>query len=504
MTDTTGAAPRPTEAPEPGRPIVFRNGTVVTMDDAHTVHDKADVLVVDGRIAEIGPSLTVPDGTFEIDAAGGIVMPGMIDSHRHMWQTAMRAYGSDWTLTQYFVWYYLEHGRAFRPQDYWAGNALSTLDAIESGITTTVDWSHGLQTIEHAEAAIDALVSSPGRYVMGFGNIFAGPWEWTADPAYRRTVEAAIRDPRLAGVQLAFDVTGDPAFPEKAAFEVARELDVRVTTHAGVWGATNDDGVRLMHEHGYMEPGTVYVHAATLSQDSYQRIAATGGIVSLSTESEQSCGQGYPPSHALREHDIPVSLSVDTSVWFSADLFSAMRTTLGADRSWEHLSAHELGETVTHSRLRSQHVVEWATRGGAKAIGRDSELGALEKGRLADVVLLKNDHSPTMFPLVNVYGHIAMQASRGDVHTVLVNGDAKKYDGKLVGVDLAPLRAKLEDTVEHLRSTLGEEQWAAGMNPEIPETKVLDNPYMYTDYRTHATHAAFETQAPTMGETARD
>lgn len=85
-----------------------------------------------------------------------------------------------------------------------------------------------------------------------------------------------------------------------------------------------------------------------------------------------------------------------------------------------------------------------------------------------------------------------------------VNGDAKKYDGKLVGVDLAPLRAKLEDTVEHLRSTLGEEQWAAGMNPEIPETKVLDNPYMYTDYRTHATHAAFETQAPTMGETARD
>lgn len=483
------------QRPLPGQPIVFRGGTVVTMDDGGTIHDRADVLIVGDRIAEIGPEITAPNDVYEIDATGGIVMPGMIDSHRHMWQTAMRAYGSDWTLTQYFVWYYLEHGKAFRPQDYWAGNALSTLDAIESGITSTVDWSHGLQSVEHADAAIDALVASPGRYVMGFGNIFAGPWEWTADPAYRRVIESAIGDTRLAGVQLAFDVTGDPAFPERAAFEVARDLGVRVTTHAGVWGATNDDGVRLMHEHGFMEEGTVYVHAATLSEDSYQRIAATGGIVSLSTESEQSCGQGYPPSHALRSHDIPVSLSVDTSVWFSADLFSAMRTTLGADRSWEHLTAHSAGDTITHSHLRAQHVVEWATRGGAKAIGRDHELGSLEAGKLADVVLLKNDDSPTMFPILNPYGHIAMQASRGDVHTVLVGGEVKKLDGVLVEGDIAKVRSAIENTVEHLRATLGEEAWRAGMSPEIPETKVLDNPYMYTDYRTDATHSAHETHA---------
>ena len=144
----------------------------------------------------------------------------------------------------------------------------------------------------------------------------------------------------MLGFQMAFDVTGDPAFPEKAAFEVARDLGVPVTTHAGVWGATNDDGIRLMHENGFMTPGNVYVHAATLSADSYHRIAATGGSVSVSTESEQSCGQGYPPTWALRSHDIPVSLSMDTSVWWSGDLFSAMRTTLGADRAREHLEAH--------------------------------------------------------------------------------------------------------------------------------------------------------------------
>src|SRR5260370_23687554 len=101
-------------------------------------------------------------------------------------------------------------------------------------------------------------------------------------------------------LQMAFDVTGAPAFPEQAAFEVAGDLGVPVTTHAGVWGATNDDGIRLMHEHGFMTPSTIYVHAATLTRDSYNRIAATGGTASVSTESEQSPGQGYPPTWRLR------------------------------------------------------------------------------------------------------------------------------------------------------------------------------------------------------------
>ena len=102
-----------------------------------------------------------------------------------------------------------------------------------------------------------------------------------------------------------------------------------------------------MHEHGFMTPQTTYVHAATLDTDSYLRIAATGGSVSVATESEQSAGQGYPPTWQVRSYDIPVSLSMDTSVWWSGDLFSAMRTTLGADRSREHLEAHVDGDTVT-------------------------------------------------------------------------------------------------------------------------------------------------------------
>ncbi|WP_210418173.1 amidohydrolase family protein [Ruania zhangjianzhongii] len=477
---------RPADLPT-DRPVLFRGGTVLTMDDAHTVLTDADVLVVDKVIAAVGQRLDVPEGTVEIDARGGIVMPGMIDTHRHLWQTAMRGYGADWTLTQYFVWYYLEHGMKFRPEDVYAGNLLGGLEALDAGVTTTVDWSHGLRTIDHAEAAVDALEEVPGRFVFGYGNIFAGPWEWATAPEFSNFVQRRLRGSDMLGFQMAFDVTGDPAFPEKAAFEVARELGAGVTTHAGVWGATNDDGIRLMHEHGFMTPETVYVHSATLSDDSYQRIAATGGSVSVSSESESSCGQGYPSSWAIRAHGIPVSLSMDTSVWWSGDLFSAMRATLASDRAREHLEAHANGDTVTNIALRAEQVVDWATRGGAKTLGLDAITGSLEVGKKADVVLLKNDSSPAMFPLLNPYGHVAFQAQRADVHTVVVDGRVVKHEHRLLGDHVAGARRSIEDTVGYLQSTLGAEGWAEGMSPDIPETKILDNPYMYTEYRSAAT-----------------
>jgi cytosine/adenosine deaminase-related metal-dependent hydrolase len=211
--------------------------------------------------------------------------------------------------------------------------------------------------------------------------------------------------------------------------------------------------------------------------------------VSVSTESEQSAGQGYPPTWQVRSYDIPVSLSQDTSVWWSGDLFSAMRTTLGADRAREHLEAHVAGDTVTNLHLRAEHVVDWATRGGARALGRD-DLGSLEPGKKADVVLIKNDHSPVSFPLVNPYGHVAFQSQRGDVHTVVVDGRVVKHEHRLVGYDGDAVRRTVQATVDHLMATLGEDAWRDGMHPELPTDTVLDNPYQYTDYKSEATRSA--------------
>jgi len=98
-----------------GRPVVFRNATVLTIDPSLGMIERGDVLVVDNRIAEVGRQINAPDSAVEIDASGGILMPGMVDTHRHMWQTALRGFGADWTLTNYFQFYYLNWSKIFRP-----------------------------------------------------------------------------------------------------------------------------------------------------------------------------------------------------------------------------------------------------------------------------------------------------------------------------------------------------------------------------------------------------
>ena len=269
-------------------------------------------------------------------------------------------------------------------------------------------------------------------------------------------------------MQLAFDVTGDPSFPERAAFEVARELGLPVTTHAGVWGATNDDGIRLMHENGFATPETVYVHAATLDTDSYLRIAASGGSISVSTESEQSAGQGYPPTWQVRRYDIPVSLSMDTSVWWSGDLFSAMRSTLGADRAREHLEAHVAGETVTSAHLRAEHVVGWATRGGAAgaAAGRPGQPRAGPEGRRgADQERQLAGVLPAAQP-VRARGVPGPAGRRA-------HGDHRRPGGQATstgwsGSTWQKARSAVAATVDYLRADMGEDVWEAGMHPELP------------------------------------
>ncbi len=465
-----------------GRPVVFRNATVLTIDPSLGMIESGDVLVVDKRIAAVGRQLVAPDDAVEIDATDGILMPGMVDTHRHMWQTALRGFGADWTLTNYFQFYYLNWGKIFRAEDIYAGNLLAAIEAVDAGVTTSVDWSHGLQTVEYADAAADALEAVPGRFVLAYGNLLGAPWEWTKAPEFADFIRRRIDGHGdMLRMQIAFDVPGDPAFPEKAAFEVARDFNLSVTTHAGVWGATNDNGIRLMHDHGFMTPSTVYVHVATLSDDSYQRIVATGGHASVSAESEDSAGQGYPPTWQLRRHNIPVSLSMDTSVWWSADLFSAMRATLNADRSREHLEAHKRNETVVLNHLRAEQVVNWATLGGAQAFGMDSFIGSITPGKKADLVLIKNDQSPAMFPLLHPYGHVVFQAGRGDVHTVMIDGNVVKYDHRLLGIDLNNVRQAVAKTVEYAKSKIGEQAWNEGMNPEKAETELIDNPYRYSD-----------------------
>ncbi len=119
--------------------------------------------------------------------------------------------------------------------------------------------------------------------------------------------------------------------------------------------------------------------------------------------------------------------------------------------------------------------------GGAQALGMDSLIGSITPGKKADLVLIKNDESPAMFPIIHPYGHVVFQAGRGDVHTVMVDGKVLKYDHHLLGINLARAKEAVGKTVEYARAKMGEDAWAEGMVREQAQVQSIANPYKYSE-----------------------
>ena len=136
-----------------GSRLLIENGYVLSMDDALGELERGSVLVEDDRIAAVAPAIDAPDAE-RIDARGMVVMPGFVDTHRHTWQTALRAICADWTLMEYFRGIRINISPSTRPTDVYAGNYVGALEALDAGVTTILDFSHCNNTPEHADAAL--------------------------------------------------------------------------------------------------------------------------------------------------------------------------------------------------------------------------------------------------------------------------------------------------------------------------------------------------------------
>ncbi|SPF02732.1 amidohydrolase family protein [Streptomyces sp. MA5143a] len=468
------AASRPPEAGalafESGRPVLFRRATVVTMDPRRGVLPDTDVLVRGTDIEAVGKRLPAPPHATVIDAAGALLLPGFVDTHRHMWQSALRGVGADWTLGNYFAWIIQKWGYLFRPEDIYAANYLGMVEAVDDGVTTVTDWSHGLRTPDHADAAVDALSAVPGRARFAYGNAFAPNLGWVVDGRVDRMLKTRFsgRPDQLVTMQMALDIGGDTD-DARQALKFARDRDLPVTTHAGLFGIVGDEQIKFIDETGSLSPSYTLVHASSLSDDAYRIIADSGAQLSVSAESELNAGQGYPSTAKARQYGIPVSLSMDTVVWWSGDMFSAMRATLNADRGLAHLRAHEAGKSVAYNALRAHDVLEYATLGGARVLGLDRLIGSITPGKRADLVMLRTD-TPAMTLMSNPIGHIVFQSGRGDVDTVLVNGRVLKHRGTLIGADRDRARRLVDGSLQYLRSKIPDKDWEQAMNPPTGTT----------------------------------
>ncbi|MFE3447522.1 amidohydrolase family protein [Nonomuraea sp. NPDC059194] len=401
---------------------IIKNGLVIDTEPQPVVLGEVDVLVREGRIAAVGPDLAA-EGVAEIDATGMIVLPGFVDSHRHTWQSTIRAVAPDTTLGGYVAHVLGELGPRFGPDDVHAGIAAGVRECLDGGITTMLDWSQVQFTPEHTDAAVDALSASGIRAVFGFCH--GGTDQDQMAPEGRRVREALTGDLVTMAVAAFGPEFGDL---ERAAGEwrLAQELDLAVSVHMGGLGAESAErGLAFLDAHGFMGgPRTTYIHANHYTDEHLKRIADSGGSVSVSPFSEMALAIGYPVTGRAREFGIPASFSADAVTSCPGDMFGMMRAAHALERG--RPGGAGLGFT-TRDALRI------ATIEGAEVVGLADVTGSLRVGKQADLQLLRAD-TPSMAGAQDVIGAVVLNADTSAVDTVLVSGRVLKRAGRLVSM----------------------------------------------------------------------
>src|SRR5581483_4496790 len=148
---------------------LIRGGHVISMDPSVGDLPNCDILVEDEKIAEVRPGIEAENAEV-IDAAGRIVIPGFVDSHRHTWEAAIRGSAPNATLDDYFVEILDTFAPKYRPEDVYASNLAGSLECLNAGITTLVDWSHINNTPEHPDAAVQGLREAGIRAQYAYGS----------------------------------------------------------------------------------------------------------------------------------------------------------------------------------------------------------------------------------------------------------------------------------------------------------------------------------------------
>lgn len=433
--------------------FMIRGGHVISLDPGIGTLAAGDVLVDDGQIEAVGSNLDVPAGIEVIDATDRIVLPGFVDTHRHTWQTALRGMLPSCTLAEYFGAVMIGAGPVATADDVYAGTLLGAYELLNAGVTTVVDWANVTNTPQHADAGITALREAGIRAMYAYG------WPGGADYLFHSSLPHPEDARRFANehypaadelLSFALALRG-PSSSEadvlRHDWHLARDLNARITVHIGMRiPGVNIQEIEVLDRLDLLGSDTTYVHCNNCTDHELERIAQTGGTVSVSAYCESVMGHGRPPTRRVLARGMRPSLSADVVVTVPGDMFSHMRATFAEARSSE-LPADPAATFAPD--LTAEDVLRFATVDGAAAMGLASRIGTLTPGKDADIILVRTDQVNTM-PVIDPVATVVHSADTSNVDTVFVRGRAVKRAGELVGVDIGRLKTLNDSSRDRL------------------------------------------------------
>jgi 5-methylthioadenosine/S-adenosylhomocysteine deaminase len=423
--------------------LLIRGGTILTMNDAGTIV-QGDVSVRDGRIAAVGAVDPASHDTV-IDASGCLVLPGFVQTHIHLCQTLFRGYADDLPLIDWLRQRVWPMEAAHTPASLRASARLAACELLSTGTTTVLT----METVHDTDVVFEAIGETGLRAVIG-------KCMMDADAA----VPARLLEPTRASIDesLALSRRWDgaangrlrAAFAPRFAVSCSQDLleevgalsarhGTLVHTHASeqraeiaiVEAQTGRRNIQYFADLGLASERLCVAHCVWVDQREQEILAARHVKVLHCPSSNLKLGSGLAPVAELRARGVSVSLGSDGAACNNRlDMFEEMR-----------LAAVLQAVRLQPGALPARDVVWMATREGARALGLEAEIGSLEPGKRADVIVVELDR-PHLTPGPDPYSTLVYAARGTDVRATIVDGEVLVRDARLVRLDSAGITAQ--------------------------------------------------------------
>lgn len=430
--------------------FIIRNAYILTMDPAMGDIAEGDIHVKNGEILEVGPNLQAP-GAAVLDGRRAIVLPGLIDTHWHMWTTYLRCLAGDTPEKGYFP-VTTACGQVMTPEDMYRSTRLAAAEAIYSGITTVGDHCHNVRSHDHAAADIRALEQAGLRALWYYGPFRGIPGSQGID---MEDVQALYRDWKsfsnqgLIRLGLTWGGVGSVRDPKpkqavdraRREFETARGLGIPIAVHLSARENEGPGEVEAHAKGNFLGQDVILVHALSSSAEEMKMVAAAGSPISVSPGSELRIGYGLTKACDFMDAGILVCVSVDTMpLTGTANMFGVLKLL----RNAENAKAH------SEFKLSARRALELATRDGARALGMDRLVGSLTPGKRADLIMISTD-TVTMGVFTDPTHMLVEAAEPANVDTVVVDGRVLKRGGKLTALPTDEIIADASASLEAVR-----------------------------------------------------
>jgi cytosine/adenosine deaminase-related metal-dependent hydrolase len=432
---------------DPKRRILLKGGTIVSMDAKVGDLVKGDLLVEGSKISAIAPEINAADAQV-IDAFDTIIVPGLVDCHRHSWEGQLRRINPNSpTLADYMNATHLSFAKSYRPQDHYVGNYLTAMGCIDAGVTCVIDNSHNSRSAAHSDAAVEALFDSGIRAVHASGPPGAGDWDhqWPQDlerlqKKYFSSADQLVTLRMFSG-------------PIRENWAVARKLGLRITTE--FQGPQQAALLDPLAADKLVGPDNTFNHCGALPERTWQIFLDSGANINVCprSDAQYALGEGVCALQHAWDHGIKPGFSVDNETSYSTDMFMEMRVALYVQRAVAQ-NRRFSGDQNPPKPLMVRDVLHCATMAGAHCAGLDDKIGSLTPGKEADLIMIRTDDI-NLYPSNNAIGTVVQAAERSNVDTVIIGGQVRKYRGRVVGLDMVSLRAMIDESRSHLFTAVG-------------------------------------------------